>query len=75
MRTLIDIPDEKLQQLTRLSRERRVSRAEVVRCAIDQYLAAQPKSSLRDLFGIWSDRNIDGLAYEQELRREWDREL
>ena len=80
VRTLVDIPAEELQRLTALSKERKVSRAHLVRCAVSQYLAEEEgketrKDTLDELFGIWKDRNIDGLAYQEMMRKEWDREF
>ena len=72
MRTLVDIPEDDLKQLTRLSKARKVSRAHIVRCAVSAYLDAQPKDSLDDFFGLWADRKIDGLAYQLKMRAEWD---
>ena len=72
MRTLVDIPEKDLKELTRLSKARKVSRAQLVRCAVSEYLQAQPKDALDDFFGIWADRKIDGLEYQLKMRAEWD---
>lgn len=74
MRTLIDIPESELARLNELSRVRRVSRAHLVRCAIDAYLRTETRDALDAAFGMWGDRNIDGLEYTAKLRKEWDRE-
>ena len=74
MRTLVDIPEEELSQLKALSKARRVSRAHLVRSAIGEYLQAQTKDSLDAAFGMWADRNIDALEYQEQMRREWERE-
>lgn len=78
MRTLVDIPEKQLKALTQLSKQRKVSRAALVREAVSQYLEANSKAS-RDAaidaaFGMWKDRNIDGVAYQRKIRAEWDRE-
>ncbi len=74
MRTLIDIPDGDLKQLTRLSKQQKLSRSHLVRTAISEYLSKQG-DSLHMLAGIWGDRvEIDGLEYQLAMRREWDRE-
>ena len=79
MRTLVDIPTEELQRLTALSKERKVSRAHLVRCAVTRYLEEEGKEARKDtldkLFGIWKDRKIDGLEYQEMMRKEWDREF
>ncbi len=74
MRTLVDIPEDELGRLTELSKSRQVSRAHLVRCAISEYLQAQPKDALEEAFGMWADRKIDALAYQEQMRREWERE-
>jgi Arc/MetJ-type ribon-helix-helix transcriptional regulator len=29
------------------------------------------KAPLDEVFGIWADRHIDGLAYQETIRAEW----
>lgn len=70
MRTLIDIPEKQIKALTAISQAEKVSRAEVIREAIAYYLEKKiPQSD--DAFGLWKDRNIDGLAYQEQARSEW----
>lgn len=79
MRTLVDLPEQDLRQLSELSKERKVSRAHLVRCAVAKYLEEEIKENKNDtldkLFGVWKDRNIDGLEYQEQMRKEWDREF
>jgi metal-responsive CopG/Arc/MetJ family transcriptional regulator len=75
MRTLVDIPESDLSKLTKMSKAKKVSRAQLVRLAISEYLGKDKEDSLDKLAGIWADRNIDGLEYQLAMRREWDREL
>ena len=78
MRTLVDIPDAELKKLTRLSKTDKVSRAQLVRCAIHDYLKARESKkpdTLDESFGMWADRGIDGLEYQMRIRKEWDREF
>ncbi len=76
MRTLIDIPEHDLAVLNRISKTENVSRAELVRRAITAYLAPRKRdnSGLRKAFGLWKDNGEDGLAMQERLRKEWDRE-
>ena len=74
MRTLVDIPEGDLSRLTKLSKTRKVSRAQLVRSAVSRFLQEEESDSLDKLFGIWTDRNIDGLEYQEQMRREWERE-
>lgn len=71
MRTIVDIPDEQLQQLAELCQREDLSRAEAVRRAIALLLAAQ-LSPPDDAFGLWKERGTDGVSYQQALRGEWD---
>ena len=72
MRKLVDIPDQELKQLNRLSKARKVSRAHLVRSAIQAYLKTQKEDTLEAAFGMWADRGIDGLDYQLKIRSEWD---
>lgn len=56
------------------------SRAEAVRQAVAGLLEreaaaerAADKAAFDAVFGMWKDRDIDGLAYQRALRAEWDR--
>lgn len=71
MRTVIDIPDDQVEGLARIGRREGVSRAELVRRAIDGYLRRRDVAADARAFGLWKDRETDGLAYEDALRREW----
>ena len=72
MRTLVDIPEDELDELNLLSRSRKVSRAELIRQAIAGFLA-ENRTGLEDSFGMWSKRGVDGVAYQEKLRGEWER--
>ena len=70
MRTIIDIPEPQLKLLTRLGDERGLSRAEVIRQAINIFLKLHESPPDR-AFGLWKDRTEDGLRYQRLLRDEW----
>jgi hypothetical protein len=72
MRTLVDIPEGELEQLTILSRSRNVSRAELIRQAVSGFLS-ENKAGLENSFGLWKKRAVDGVEYQERLRREWER--
>ena len=71
MRTLVTFEDEQIRALDTLARRQRVSRAELIRRAVDRFL--EDKTSGDDLpsFGLWDGAAGDGLAYQEELRSEW----
>ena len=75
MRTLVDIPDQQLKALNALSKQRKVSRAALVREAVSAYIDSSKKiereEALKAGFGLWKDRGIDGLEYQKKIRAEW----
>ena len=71
MRTIINLPDEQVEQLAKICDRNGFSRAEAVRRAVALYVDAQSPQQPEDVFGIWRNRGLDGLAHQLELRREW----
>jgi len=74
MRTIIDLPDRQVDALERISRSRKLSRAELIRQAVDRYL--QEHLPGRDeAFGLWTREGVrqDGVTYQRRLRKEWKR--
>jgi len=72
MRTIVDLPEKQIEALKRISEATRSSRAELVRRAIDEYLARHLPAQDDKAFGIWRKRKIDGLDYQDRMRDEWD---
>jgi hypothetical protein len=72
MRTLVDIPDEQIEDLTAICESKKVSRAEVIRQAISFYIGANRRVPA-DAFGLWKAARtpVDGLAYQEQARSEW----
>lgn len=70
MRTLVDIPDKQIKDLMAVCEAEKVSRAEVIRQAISLYLKNKKLEEV-DAFGIWKDKNVDGLTYQEQMRSEW----
>jgi predicted transcriptional regulator len=71
MRTLVDLPDADVRALDELGERRRVSRAKIIREAVRQFLNKSASQDAVDAFGLWSDRNLDGLDYQRQVRSEW----
>ena len=71
MRTIVDLPENQIEALKRMSKTSRASRAELVRRAIDEYLARHLPAQDGEAFGIWRKRKIDGLEYQDHMRDEW----
>ena len=83
MTVATDLSEEAVRMLDRLSERSHLSREELLRRAVETYVEAHRAEAtaevqgqtaaekLAPLFGIWKDRNIDGLEYERALRDEW----
>ena len=72
MQTILNLPEQQIYQLNKLSQERQVSPDEIVSSALSEYLPAQDETIIDRVFGLWADRHEDGLAYQERLRSEWD---
>lgn len=73
MRTIVDLPKEQLEALAQICKRHKISRAEAVRTAVARYVAEEQVEATDEAFGLWQDREEDGLAYERRLRAEWAR--
>ena len=70
MKTLVDIPNNQIKSLAMICDEFNISRSEAIRRGIDLFIKKNNKKNI-DVFGIWKDKNIDGLKYQNNLRDEW----
>ena len=70
-RTIIDISDEQLRALDSLRAQRHQSRSSLIRKVLDEYLSKHRTDWPKEAFGIWRDKSVDALAYEDKLRSEW----
>ena len=73
MRTIVDLPDKQIEALKRMSASVRLSRAELMRRAVDEYLARHQPVPDDEAFGLWKKRKIDGVAHQERSRAEWDK--
>lgn len=71
MRTIIDLPERNISALEKICAKEGISRAEAIRRAVEAYLANSRISDEDDIFGMWRDRDIDGLEYQRKIRSEW----
>jgi hypothetical protein len=73
MRTIVDLPDSQLEALKYLEEQHRVSRAELVRQAVAEYVVKRVAGANADAFGAWKTqgKKVDGLTHQRALRREW----
>ena len=70
MRTLVDIPDRQIDDLTLICAAKNLPRAEVIRQAIAAYIE-QNKPATVTIFGILKARKVDGLTNQEKMRSEW----
>ncbi|AWV01774.1 CopG family transcriptional regulator [Burkholderia sp. JP2-270] len=70
-RILVDLSDGQLDELAVIVKTERRPRAAIIRDAIDAYIALHKRPLADDVFGLWKDRTVDGLAYQEEMRSEW----
>jgi hypothetical protein len=70
MRALVDIPDRQIKELTRISKAEKVSRAEIIRQAIAAFIEMKNSGTV-EAFGLWKEREIDNVTYQEQLRSEW----
>jgi len=63
--------DEQVEALDALAKRVRRSRAALIRAAIDDYLESHRNEQVEEGFGLWGEREIDGVVYQENVRREW----
>jgi hypothetical protein len=71
VRTIIDLPREQLDALDALRRRDGISRAELIRRLVASHVQARAGGDAERAFGLWRGRRMNGLRYQNRLRREW----
>ncbi|MEW6596489.1 MAG: ribbon-helix-helix protein, CopG family [Pseudomonadota bacterium] len=71
-RALVDLPEALLRDLDAMASKAGTSRASLVREAVKQFVAHHGPAAREGAFGLWRDRDEDGLAYQTHLRDEWN---
>lgn len=78
-RTQIYLTKEQKKVLKTIATQKHAPLAEVVREAVELYIAEQKPSATERISrarGLWKDRkDLDALAYERELRKELNKRL
>lgn len=72
MRTIVELPEQQIKALKALSEQEGLSRAELVRRAVAEYLAHNQYQAGDTAFGLWRKRGQDSLTYQDQLRGEWE---
>jgi metal-responsive CopG/Arc/MetJ family transcriptional regulator len=78
VRTLIAISEKDLKELDRCARQKKKSRAAIIREALALYLKTNCKKetwgqTVHKTASIWKHKKVDGLDYTNKLREEWER--
>lgn len=73
MQAVIDLPEEQIEPLNTLAASLELSRTELIRRAVADYLRRFEPTTEDVAFGIWQQRNEDGLEDQARLRSEWGR--
>ncbi|MGK9167314.1 ribbon-helix-helix protein, CopG family [Inquilinus limosus] len=73
MRVTINIPDEQLRELATICAGEGISRAAIIRNAIEIYLADRRQKATDEAFGLWQRHGpvLDGSEHQTRLRNEW----
>lgn len=72
MRTIIEVPDNIIESLDRVSGSEKRSRAAIIREAISEYLHRKSLPPAEAAFGLWKSKLQDGVEYQNELRSDWE---
>lgn len=70
-RILISVSSDAIQRIDALKKIRKLSRAQIIRQAVEDYLDKNAISQHDDTFGLWQNNQVDGLIYQQVFREEW----
>ena len=60
MRTIVDIPEDKIKELDELGKKENQPKAVLIREAIGEYLHKRKKDG-SEVFGLWKNKKIDSL--------------
>ena len=71
-RVRFDLPEAQLRDLDALASRTGVARASLIWEAVARYLARHSPTVREGAFGLWRDRDEDGLSYQTRLRDEWN---
>lgn len=75
MRIELDLPRELVQRIDDLCAKERKTRDGIIRAAVGALLEREAafRLAVDEAFGMWKDRELDGLELERQLRAEWER--
>jgi len=68
---LLRLSDKQMDELDFIVKTQKKTRTEVIREAIEVYVSrkkSDEKDNNKTVFGLWKDRDIDGLEYQERMR-------
>jgi metal-responsive CopG/Arc/MetJ family transcriptional regulator len=71
MRTIVEIPDGKLDEISRYCKIRGISRAKAIRDAIEMMLTERSVLEREKGFGLWSGKKLEAGKFLDGIRGEW----
>jgi metal-responsive CopG/Arc/MetJ family transcriptional regulator len=72
MRTIVDLPNDQIEALKQMSECVHLSRAELMRRAVAEYLMRHQTHPEDHAFGLWKLHEKNSLDYQERMRREWE---
>lgn len=71
LQTLVELPDAEVEALDRLAQKENISRSVLIERAVHDFLQKSDKQKRAEAFGLWGNRIVDGLDFQQKVRDEW----
>jgi predicted transcriptional regulator len=71
MRISVDIGEDDLRALDSIATLENVSRSSLIRRAIGKFFMRNSPNDRSEAFGLWRSRTVDGPAYQEATRYEW----
>jgi len=71
MRTIVEIPDGKVDEISRYCKIRGISRAKAIRDAIEMMLIEKSVLEREKGFGLWSGKKLEAGKFLDGIRGEW----
>ncbi len=71
MRTIVEIPDGKLDEISRYCKINGISRAKAIRDAIEIMLTEKSVLEREKGFGLWRGKKLEAGKFLDEIRGEW----
>lgn len=71
LQTHIELRQSELEALDRLAEREKISRTDLIERAVRDLLHKNDQKNKTEAFGLWGDRKVDGLEFQQKIRGEW----